>query len=992
MRCINTALLLLSLSFVVSIPIKTTSSEVPLLANSTEEEIIVFPKEDLPIEEVVVVVKKPEESNETFTGPPKIDIRRKLLEKTEEHKAISTIDVPEVIVVEDNLTDKDVEELEEEDNSENSGRRLLSIDDEIVMLRPGSKPAPIPPNSPAGKAMARLSKKKLVDDDEDENENEEIEEEDSDDESTTNSRRLLRKRFKKVVKKVAKQVKKIFHHKKGGSPQASHPAPATKATGWDGLKQHRAEKTKGLTGAARNAINANEKKFETWLKTDVGKDAADFCISLGILNKPRVFNGCLEDMMVTRNKHIAKEAAITAEEFLAKDQVSTSRKFCTASGDPHFTNYDGAYFHLQEPGVYTLAKVDNFEVQEKVKKHGPNRPGVPSCLIGVSVKLGGVSIEADVNNYGSVRINGMETTLPRDYTVSVGGLKVRYGNQVVEWKGLSSRRTGLKFMTKDGFGVMIEGGYCGVVEVNVPEKYFGRMTGICGNADNRRDAGDFKAPDGKVMNVRYGTRSWEMSGYGGPSAPLSRWQLAWKPTGPDCKFKEGCEQDSPAVAQARAREAERIRKLEDEKRKVEEAARKAERDAREAKKRAEREKRRAEREKKKKEREQKLAEAKKLEEEAKKKEEIAKQKEEAAKKERELIAKKEKEALERERKRIAEEARKKAIEEANAAAKIVISSDKSVSRSSRSSKKSRSSKSSKKSRSKGKSKKHLKKRNLDEEKIKNKTKKIIKELESGRGLSTSKLNKISESISKIIDEAKNKEVNELKSVMDNIESSKVDVNDIYKKYTSKLSKVKSIRKRINILKKTIKKHFSQMKADTTYLQRLELVKPKFLKTLDKYNRQVASIRRIIKKHIIEGNDKDVMLGFLDEADKHTQTSTGKLSKAFLEHYEKYKNMIGNEKTTYSSELKELSMQTDLLNTERKDKNTLWKQYKRALNVLNRLKKTYALSKQDAQDFNQLSMIIKAIFRNPKKINKFLRGNVDEKCATTLLQSHADNLL
>ena len=91
-------------------------------------------------------------------------------------------------------------------------------------------------------------------------------------------------------------------------------------------------------------------------------------------------------------------------------------------------------------------------------------------------------------------------------------------------------------------------------------------------------------------------------------------------------------------------------------------------------------------------------------------------------------------------------------------------------------------------------------------------------------------------------------------------------------------------------------------------------------------------------------------------------------------------------------MKELSMQTELLNSERKDKKSLKAQYIKAQRVLNKLKKTYALSEQDAQAFNQLSQIIKAIFKNPKRINKFLNGKVDEKCATTLLQSHADNLL
>ncbi|NBU98977.1 MAG: hypothetical protein EBS19_12345, partial [Spirochaetia bacterium] len=56
------------------------------------------------------------------------------------------------------------------------------------------------------------------------------------------------------------------------------------------------------------------------------------------------------DVVLTKDKQIAKEAAITAEEFLAKDKISNSKKFCTASGDPHFTNYDGEDMFYHQTG------------------------------------------------------------------------------------------------------------------------------------------------------------------------------------------------------------------------------------------------------------------------------------------------------------------------------------------------------------------------------------------------------------------------------------------------------------------------------------------------------------------------------------------------------------------------------------------------------------------------------------------------------------------
>ena len=299
-------------------------------------------------------------------------------------------------------------------------------------------------------------------------------------------------------------------------------------------------------------LSANDKKlaakrdadFNKWMLSKDGIDASNFCMSLGIHNKPSIFGGCLEDMMSTGDKQIAKDSAIIEEKVTSKDKqsstASTSKRYCVAAGDPHFVNYDGENYHLQEPGIYTLAKATGFEVQEKTKKNGANVPGVPSCMIGVVIKSGAVTVEIDVNNYKSVLTNGKLQDLPQDFTIKVGGVSIRYGNQVIEWRKNSAKVTALKITGLNGFSVLVAGGYCGTVEVNAPEPYYGKMQGLCGNADGKKDNSDYKEPSGKILDVKRGTRNWEMSGYGGPTSPLSKWQISWKPTGKACLFSKDC--------------------------------------------------------------------------------------------------------------------------------------------------------------------------------------------------------------------------------------------------------------------------------------------------------------------------------------------------------------------------------------------------------------------------------------------------------------------
>jgi hypothetical protein len=176
-----------------------------------------------------------------------------------------------------------------------------------------------------------------------------------------------------------------------------------------------------------------------------------------------------------------------------------------------------------------------------MRKNGAIKPGVPSCMTGALVRYKQMSIEVDVANFGKILVNGKEVELPEDFTLTFGGVQIRYGKQVIEWKGAAMQPAGLKLTTPNGFSVMISGGYCGVLETNVPTDFFGKMQGICGNADGVKSVADYADPNGAVLNVNRGAKNWEMGGYNGPESPLSKWQLSWKPRGTECYFAKECE-------------------------------------------------------------------------------------------------------------------------------------------------------------------------------------------------------------------------------------------------------------------------------------------------------------------------------------------------------------------------------------------------------------------------------------------------------------------
>jgi len=223
-----------------------------------------------------------------------------------------------------------------------------------------------------------------------------------------------------------------------------------------------------------------------------GVRALNVCHRLGATGT--VLNGCMQDMRLTKNPSVVVKAVRQtiatlnalkkANRIQAKTGNAPSRT-CSAVGDPHFTNFNGDYFHIQQPAIYTFAKTSDglFEVQ--VKQDGARKVGEPSYVRDVMIRYDG---------------------------------KIYHNN-----------------FNKDGF--IVRGGNT-AVSVTVPGSYQGEMTGICGDANPKSSPSNFRLPSGVIADVNYGKPNWQIGGYGGPFTKLSRWHLAWRPSLSQCMFSQ----------------------------------------------------------------------------------------------------------------------------------------------------------------------------------------------------------------------------------------------------------------------------------------------------------------------------------------------------------------------------------------------------------------------------------------------------------------------
>ena len=717
-----------------------------------------------------------------------------------------------------------------------------------------------------------------------------------------------------------------------------------KQTAKQTVDNFRTDRSKNLSPVVKNVLSGNEKKLDTWLSTDLGKDAVKFCMSLGILNKPSIYNGCLEDMMIIKDQKIAKESALSAEEVLSSDHPGTNRRFCQASGDPHCTNYDGSFFHIQEPGIYIITKTDGFEVQEKMKKNEDNKVGVPSCMIGAIVKVGSIIVEIDVANYKKVLVNGESVDIPENLAMNFGGVQVKYGRQTIEWKGEKAVATGMKVTAKNGFMAMIAGGYCGVLEVNVPMSYYGKMQGICGNADGNKNADDFKDVNGKTMDVNYGAKSWEMSGYGGPTSPLSKWQLAWKPKGTSCYFAKECDQDlitaKPVVSTLTNKPATAATPVVS----VPTVASTAKTPMTDTP----------------------VANT----------PNVASATKPATVTTKPVIAAKPvvsaPTVTEATKSSVASSVSISSSTKPSVSASVSSSTKPSVLASASSATKSSASSASTSSASFTKpsvassttaSSQTASSISSSIKKDEKKIKQLFHDVKGTHGFSSEKLQDLKNNILKMIsDENKSKE-KELSEFQKTILFSKQDLEKINKKYDEKVKEHIALNESITKLEKTMNEHYKQMLSDAKYLLLLDKIKPNFLNTLTSFNEQVKTIKNTIQVNIIEGDDKALMLRIMFEMNEKTTNYTSVLSNEFIKHYEKYKKRAGLDKSEYDNEYNQIKILKTKYEAQKKLRDSYLIEYKNAMAVFVKMQQNYNISADEIKSFKQIAVFIEKIFNN-----------------------------
>ena len=247
------------------------------------------------------------------------------------------------------------------------------------------------------------------------------------------------------------------------------------------------------------------------------------------------------------------------------------------------------------------------------------------------------------------------------------------------------------------------------------------------------------------------------------------------------------------------------------------------------------------------------------------------------------------------------------------------------------------------------------------DKTTSKVEEIVKDMKENHKLSVDKINSLKANVLKLINNEQEKLKSELSDSKKILLLTDSQVEKLKSKYEDKIKEYQVLNQTISTFEKTMKQHYDQMESDSKYLLLLEKIKPLFLGTLQSFGKIALDVKTMIVNNIVEGGDKEYMLRVLYEMTEPAKNSTSVLSTEFIKHYEKYKRRFGVDKDLYDKEYKQLLVFREKYNNERNLKERLMKDYKNALDILDRLQTTYMLDEEDIKEFEKLSIFIKNVF-------------------------------
>ncbi|KAF1397985.1 Zonadhesin, partial [Spheniscus mendiculus] len=171
-----------------------------------------------------------------------------------------------------------------------------------------------------------------------------------------------------------------------------------------------------------------------------------------------------------------------------------SNATCQVAGDPHYFTFDGMLYTFVGTCTYTLVEVVN------------TSSVIPITILGKNEDRGlrGATYLKEVY----IDVYGVRITLQKSQGIMVNNERV-YTPVENRLRGVSIRNVGRFIVVETDFGVIVKYDGNHHLEITLPQSYFSKVHGMCGNFnDNRED--DLSLPNGTLVSVTQFGNSWKV--------------------------------------------------------------------------------------------------------------------------------------------------------------------------------------------------------------------------------------------------------------------------------------------------------------------------------------------------------------------------------------------------------------------------------------------------------------------------------------------------
>jgi len=243
---------------------------------------------------------------------------------------------------------------------------------------------------------------------------------------------------------------------------------------------------------------------------------------------------------------------------------------------------------------------------------------------------------------------------------------------------------------------------------------------------------------------------------------------------------------------------------------------------------------------------------------------------------------------------------------------------------------------------------------------------VIDEIISTNVKTNAKLTKFQEKLLSIMKETSDDQLRIESENRNNYNGVSVTLQNEQARLDSAREMMKQIYDETERLNATIQTHYKKLIADTKYLQSLDAIRPAFMKSLGELAGHIQAVKTIVAQKLVKDEYKDQMIGVLTDIHFTTHNVSGFVATAFINHYNKYKDLLQKENGDYSSEMKQLTELANSYKIQAQKTADIEKERARLEEILSKLKAVFSLSVSQREEFDLLVKQVMSIF--DKKCN------------------------